>query len=85
MGSRQNLGLISITSDLTLMATSFSLAFAIQNSVWGKDRTPRSALADRIGLRFTLVSSAAICAAELSLTAIAGGYPWRIGVALAVR
>ncbi|MBV8121350.1 MAG: MFS transporter [Alphaproteobacteria bacterium] len=77
MGLRQSLGLFltPVTRDLALTATSFTLAVAIQNIVWGISQAPVGALADRFGLRVTMLSGAAIYAAGLVIMATAGGAP----------
>src|SRR6516164_7312947 len=77
MGLRQSLGLFltPVTRDLALTATSFTLAIAIQNIVWGISQAPVGALADRFGLRVTMLSGAAIYAAGLVIMATAGGAP----------
>jgi MFS family permease len=75
MGLRQSLGLFltPVTRDLALTATSFTLAIAIQNIVWGISQAPVGALADRFGLRVTMLSGAAIYVAGLVIMTTAGG------------
>ena len=60
MGLRQSLGLFltPVTRDLALTASSFTLAIAIQNIVWGISQAPVGALADRFGLRVTMLAGA---------------------------
>ena len=75
MGLRQSLGLFltPVTHDLGLTATTFTFAIAIQNIVWGLSQAPIGALADRFGLRVTLLGGAAIYAVGLVVMATAGG------------
>lgn len=75
MGLRQSLGLFltPVTRDLGLTATTFTFAIAIQNIVWGLSQAPIGALADRCGLRVTLLGGAAIYAVGLVVMAAAGG------------
>src|ERR1700675_3924632 len=90
MGIRQSLGLFltPITRDLALTAADFTLAVAVQNIVWGLSQAPVGAIADRFGLRVTMVAGAAIYIVGLAVMAaaqdalaliISGGF---IGVAL---
>jgi MFS family permease len=65
--------LTPVTRDLGLAATSFPLAIAIQNIVWGASQAPVGALADRFGLRITMLSGAAIYIVGLAVMAAAGG------------
>ena len=62
MGIRQSLGLFltPMTRDLGIAAADFTLAIAMQNIVWGLSQAPVGALADRYGLRVTLIAGAAI-------------------------
>src|SRR5260370_38018928 len=62
MGMRQSLGLFltPVTRDLGLTAADFTLAVAIQNIVWGLSQAPIGAIADRFGLRATMMAGAAI-------------------------
>ncbi len=75
MGLRQSLGLFltPVTRDLGLTATTFTFTIAIQNIVWGLSQAPIGALADRFGLRVTLLGGAAIYAVGLVVMATAGG------------
>src|SRR5579884_3683227 len=62
MGLRQSLGLFltPVTRDLALGASDFTLAVAVQNIVWGLSQAPVGAIADRFGLRVTMVAGGAI-------------------------
>jgi len=90
MGIRQSLGLFltPVTRDLALTATDFTLAVAVQNIVWGLSQPLVGAIADRFGLRVTMVAGAVIYIVGLAIMAaaqdalaliISGGF---IGVAL---
>jgi len=60
MGIRQSLGLFltPVTRDLALSAADFTLAVAVQNIVWGLSQASGGAIADRFGLRVTMVAGA---------------------------
>ena len=75
MGLRQSLGLFltPVTRDLAVTATQFTLAIAIQNIVWGLSQAPVGAIADRFGLRITMIAGAAIYVVGLGVMAAAGG------------
>ena len=75
MGLRQSLGLFltPVTRDLALTAADFTLAIAVQNIVWGLSQAPVGAIADRFGLRMTMMAGAAIYVAGLGVMATAGG------------
>src|SRR5436190_4781716 len=75
MGIRQSLGLFltPITRDLGIAAADFTLAIAMQNIVWGLSQAPVGAVADRFGLRITLIVGAAIYVVGLAIMALAGG------------
>src|ERR1700748_614100 len=75
MGLRQSLGLFlsPVTRDLALTAADFTLAIAVQNVVWGVSQAPVGALADRFGLRITMMTGALIYATGLGVLATAGG------------
>src|SRR5712672_3227597 len=75
MGIRQSLGLFltPVTGDLGLAAADFTLAIAMQNIVWGLSQAPVGAVADRFGLRVTLIAGAAIYVVGLVIMALAGG------------
>src|ERR1700722_329729 len=73
MGLRQSLGLFltPVTRDLALTAADFTLAIAIQNVVWGLSQAPIGAIADRLGLRVTMLAGAAIYVLGLVVMATA--------------
>jgi predicted MFS family arabinose efflux permease len=75
MGLRQSLGLFltPVTRDLAVTATEFTLSVAIQNIVWGLSQAPVGAIADRFGLRVTMMAGAVIYVAGLGIMAAAGG------------
>jgi predicted MFS family arabinose efflux permease len=75
MGMRRSLGLFlaPVTQDLAVTAADFTLAVAIQNIVWGLSQAPVSALADRFGLRITIVAGAGLYVVGLGIFAVAGG------------
>src|SRR5215472_5310670 len=75
MGIRQSFGLFltPVTRDLALTAADFTLAVAIQNIVWGISQAPIGAIADRFGLRATMMAGAAIYVIGLAVMAAAGG------------
>lgn len=75
MGLRQSLGLFltPVTRDLAITAADFTLAIAIQNIVWGISQAPVGAIADRFGLRVTMIAGAFLYVAGLGIMAAAGG------------
>ena len=75
MGLRQSLGLFltPVTQGLAVTATEFTLSIAIQNIVWGVSQAPIGAIADRFGLRVTMLAGAAIYVVGLAVMAAAGG------------
>jgi MFS family permease len=75
MGIRQSLGLFltPVTRDLAITAADFTLAVAIQNIVWGVSQAPVGAMADRFGLRATMMAGAAIYVVGLGVMATASG------------
>jgi MFS family permease len=77
MGLRQSLGLFltPVTRDLAVTAADFTLSVAVQNIVWGLSQAPVGAIADRFGLRVTMVVGAAIYVVGLAVMAAAGGVP----------
>src|SRR5437762_12448641 len=77
MGIRQSLGLFltPVTRDLALTAADFTLAIVVQNIVWGLSQAPVGAMADRFGLRGTMMAGAAIYVLGLAVMATAGGAP----------
>src|ERR1700738_2428934 len=74
MGIRQSFGLFltPVTRDLALTAADFTLAVAVQNIVWGLSQAPIGAVADRFGLRTTMMAGAAIYVIGLGVMAAAG-------------
>src|SRR5438067_2709836 len=75
MGLRQSLGLFltPVTRDLAVSAADFTLSVAIQNIVWGLSQAPIGAIADRFGLRVTMMIGAVIYVVGLGIMAAAGG------------
>ncbi len=75
MGIRQSMGLFvtPVTRDLALTVTDFTLALAIQNVVWGLSQALVGGLADRFGLRVTMMAGAAIYVVGLVFMATAQG------------
>jgi MFS family permease len=75
MGLRQSLGLFlpPVTRDLGIAAADFTLAIAIQNIVWGLSQAPIGALADRFGLRVTMLFGAVVYVIGMTVMATAGG------------
>ena len=75
MGMRRSLGLFMtpVTSDLAATAADFTLAIAVQNIVWGISQAPVGALADRFGLRVTIMAGAGLYVVGLAVFAAAGG------------
>ena len=75
MGIRQSFGLFlsPVTQGLAVTAADFTLALAVQNVVWGLSQALVGALADRFGLRITMMAGAAIYVAGLGVMAAAQG------------
>ncbi len=75
MGIRQSFGLFlaPVTHDLAVTAADFTLALAIQNIVWGLSQALVGAIADRFGLRITMIAGAAIYVVGLGIMAAAQG------------
>src|SRR3954454_23113177 len=75
MGIRQSFGLFltPVTRDLALSAADFTLAVAVQNIVWGLSQAPVGAIADRFGLRVTMMAGAVVYVVALAVMALAGG------------
>jgi MFS family permease len=75
MGIRQSFGLFltPITRDLGVTAADFTLALAVQNIVWGFSQALVGVIADRIGLRITMMAGAAIYVVGLAIMAAAQG------------
>ena len=75
MGIRQSFGLFlgPITRDLGVTAADFTLSLAVQNIVWGFSQALVGLIADRIGLRITMIAGAAIYVVGLGIMAAAQG------------
>src|SRR3984885_2083184 len=75
MGIRQSFGLFlsPVTRDLAVTAADFTLAVAAQNIVWGLSQAPVGAIADRFGLRVTMMAGGGIYVAGLAVMATAHG------------
>ncbi len=75
MGIRQSFGLFlePVTRDLAVTAADFTLALAVQNIVWGLSQALVGAIADRFGLRITMMAGAAIYIVGLGIMALAQG------------
>jgi MFS family permease len=73
VGIRQSLGLFlaPVTRDLGISAADFTLALATQNIVWGLSQALVGAIADRFGLRITMVAGAAVYVVGLAIMAAA--------------
>ncbi|HLH89057.1 MAG TPA: MFS transporter [Xanthobacteraceae bacterium] len=77
MGIRQSFGLFltPVTRDLGVTAGDFTLALGVQNIIWGLSQAVVGAIADRFGLRVTMMAGAAIYVAGLAIMAGAHGTP----------
>jgi MFS family permease len=75
MGMRQSFGLFltPVIHDLAIPAADFTLALAVQNIVWGLSQALVGGIADRFGLRITMMAGAAIYAIGLGIMAAAQG------------
>jgi MFS family permease len=75
MGIRQTFGLFlePVTHDLAVTAADFTLALAVQNVVWGLSQALVAAIADRFGLRITMIAGAVIWVVGLGIMAAAQG------------
>jgi MFS family permease len=75
MGMRQSFGLFlaPVTHDLAIAAADFTLALAVQNIVWGLSQALVGGIADRFGLRITMMAGAAIYVVGLGIMAAAQG------------
>ncbi|MGE0257546.1 MAG: MFS transporter [Alphaproteobacteria bacterium] len=75
MGLRQSLGLFlpPVTRDLGIAAADFTLALAVQNIVWGASQAGVGAIADRFGLRVTMLAGAVIYVIGMAVMASASG------------
>ncbi len=77
MGIRQSFGLFltPVTRDLGVTAGDFTLALAVQNIIWGLSQAVVGAIADRFGLRVTMMAGAGVYVAGLAIMAGAHGTP----------
>jgi MFS family permease len=75
VGIRQSLGLFlaPVTHDLGISAADFTLALATQNIVWGLSQALVGAIADRFGLRITMMAGVAVYVVGLAIMAAAQG------------
>jgi len=75
MGMRQSFGLFlsPVTHDLAVTAADFTLALAVQNIVWGLSQAVVGSIADRFGLRITMMAGAAVYVVGLGILAAAHG------------
>ena len=75
MGVRQSLGLVmpSLTRDLAISVTEFTLALSVQNLAWGASQPFTGALAVRVGFRPVMLAGALLYCAGLLLLAGAHG------------
>jgi MFS family permease len=75
MGIRQSFGLFltPITHDIAVTAADFTLSLAVQNIVWGLSQAFVGGIADRFGLRITMIAGAAIYVVGLGIMAAAQG------------
>src|SRR5213075_2459626 len=75
MGMRQSFGLFlaPVTHDLAITAADFTLALAVQNIVWGLSQALVGSIADRFGLRITMMAGAAVYVVGLGIMAAAQG------------
>src|SRR4051812_22550322 len=75
MGLRQSLGLFlpPVTRELGIAAADFTLALAVQNIVWGLSQAGVGAIADRFGLRVTMIAGAVIYVIGMAGMATASG------------
>src|SRR6185369_7574543 len=75
MGMRQSFGLFlaPVTHDLAITAADFTLALAVQNIVWGLSQALVGGIADRFGLRITMMAGAAIYVVGLGIMAASQG------------
>jgi predicted MFS family arabinose efflux permease len=75
MGVRQSLGLVmpSLTRDIAISVTEFTLALSVQNLAWGLLQPVAGALVTRIGFRPVMLAGASCYCAGLLLLASARG------------
>jgi predicted MFS family arabinose efflux permease len=86
MGLRQCFGLFMapMSEDLAVSATTFGLAMALQNIVWGASQPFVGALGDRFGPRPVLLACAAIYALGLALLAGAQDPGWGLNLGIGI-
>lgn len=79
LGVRQSLGLFipDMITDLGWTASTFALAFGIQNLLWGLTSPAAGMLADRFGTARVLSAGVLLYAAGLALTGMVGS-PWML-------
>ncbi len=85
MGMRQCLGLFlpPMTQGLSLSATDFTFAIAVQNIIWGLAQAPLGAFADKWGLRPVMATGAVTYVAAMAvLTATTGVWTFVLAQAL---
>jgi MFS family permease len=75
MGIRQSLGLVmpSLTRDIAISVSQFTLAISLQNIAWGALQPFAGALVVRLGFRPVMLTGAALYCAGLALLAAAHG------------
>jgi predicted MFS family arabinose efflux permease len=75
MGVRQSLGLVmpSLTRDLAISVSQFTLALSVQNLTWGVLQPLAGALVARVGFRPVMLTGASLYCAGLLLLATAHG------------
>src|SRR5947209_2728182 len=75
MGIRQSYGLFlaPVTQSLAVTAADFTFALAVQNIVWGLSQAFVGAIADRFGLRITMLAGAGIYVIGMAVMATASG------------
>jgi MFS family permease len=75
MGIRQSLGLVmpSLTRDIAISVSEFTLAISVQNIAWGVLQPFAGALVVRLGFRPVMLTGAALYCAGLALLAAAHG------------
>ena len=75
MGMRTCLGLFlpAVTRDLSLTASDFGFAIAMQNVAWGVVQTPIGMMADKWGIRPVVMGGAGTYVLAMVLMALAGG------------
>jgi predicted MFS family arabinose efflux permease len=75
MGVRQSLGLVmpSLTRDIAISVSEFTLAISVQNLAWGALQPFAGALVVRVGFRPVMLAAAALYCAGLLLLSLAHG------------